>query len=200
MNDKTLVEMLREVDYGHANHTHCQIADVLGIRCEGKTCDECGESMAHKLADTIEWEYMPRPHFSNNEPIHFGDWFTAEKYGVKEPEQLKRLCIFSPELLREWKQDDGDKFAFELNYTRPADLDFKFDKCEEPEPDSLERIEEDAEKRYDIYWKCSGINCSECPAVINGKKPDERYETIGDCLNAQKLDLLYRQRKVLERD
>ena len=77
MGDKTLVEMLREVDYGHANHTHCQIADALGIRCEGKTCDECGENMAHRLADAIEREYLPRPQFEDGEPVQFGDKFES---------------------------------------------------------------------------------------------------------------------------
>ena len=185
MSDKTLVEMLREVDYGHANHTHCQIADALGIRCEGKTCDECGENMAHKLANVIEWEYMPRPRFSNNEPMHFGDWFTAKSYGIKEPEQLKRLCIFSPELLREWGQDDGDKFAFELNYTRPADLDFRFDKCKKPEPDSLERIEEDAGKLTCEYFNSKIGDCEKC-------------EGFGGCREKMLRDLLRRQRKLLE--
>ena len=67
------------------------------------------------------------------------------------------------------------------------------------QPDTIERIEEDAMKMYNDYWGCGGTECSCCPAMVDGKKPYERYETTNGCLSAQRLDLLHRQRKVIER-
>ena len=69
------------------------------------------------------------------------------------------------------------------------------------EPDTMERIEEDAMKTFYEYWGChSMIDCEDCSAVVDGKKPYERYNSKESCLHAQKLDLLHRQRKILEYD
>lgn len=67
------------------------------------------------------------------------------------------------------------------------------------QPDTLERIEEDARKRYNDYWGCYGAECFWCPSMVDGKKPYERYVADGNCRTAQKLDLLRRQRELLER-
>ena len=67
------------------------------------------------------------------------------------------------------------------------------------QPDSLERIEADANKSLCDYWGCSGVSCLNCPAKTDGKKPRERYGTYR-CNEAMTLDLLRRQREVLERD
>lgn len=67
-------------------------------------------------------------------------------------------------------------------------------------PDTLERIDADAKKAYEGYWGCNlMISCEDCPAKVDGKKPHERYATGGDCMRAQYLDLMRRQREVLER-
>ena len=66
------------------------------------------------------------------------------------------------------------------------------------QPDSLERIEADARKNPYNYWGCGGASCLNCPAKKDGKKPRERYGTHS-CNQAMKLDLLRRQREVLER-
>lgn len=67
------------------------------------------------------------------------------------------------------------------------------------QPDTLERIEEGAKKAFTDYWGCGDAECENCPAMVDGKKPWERYATDGSCERAQKLDLLRRQRDVLER-
>lgn len=66
-------------------------------------------------------------------------------------------------------------------------------------PDTQGRIEKDALKSDVAYWGCAGISCADCPATVNGKKPDERYGTQG-CFEAQKLDLLRRQRELDARE
>ena len=67
------------------------------------------------------------------------------------------------------------------------------------QPDTLERIEADAMKMYNDYWGCGDAECHCCPVKVDGKRPCERYGDDVSCLDAQRLDLLRRQREVLER-
>lgn len=84
-----------------------------------------------------------------------------------------------------------DKTATDA-WVSPGDLTHK-------QPDTLERIEEDARKAFTDYWGCGDAECRCCPAIVDGKKPYERYGT-GSCEATQRLDLLRRQREVLERE
>lgn len=66
-------------------------------------------------------------------------------------------------------------------------------------PDTQERIDEDARKNSIRYWGCEDFSCDECPALIDGKKPVAFYEldlVRDSCSEAQKLDLLRRQREL----
>ena len=76
-------------------------------------------------------------------------------------------------------------------WVSPGDLTHK-------QPDTIERIEADAMKVFSNYWGCGEAECRCCPSMVDGKKPYERYATEG-CGAAQRIDLLQRQRKVLER-
>ncbi len=64
-------------------------------------------------------------------------------------------------------------------------------------PDSQERIDEDAQKTTDEYWGCIDVSCEYCPAKIDGKNPHTRFGTR-NCIQAQMLDLLRRQRRLYE--
>lgn len=64
------------------------------------------------------------------------------------------------------------------------------------EPDSQERIDDDAMKSSSEYWECVGCGCGDCPARIDGDSPDVRYGCNGNCTKAQMLDLLRRQRRL----
>lgn len=69
-------------------------------------------------------------------------------------------------------------------------------------PDTQQRIDEDALKSCIQYWGCNDLSCGKCPALIDGKKPVEFYELdpIHDsCHEAQRLDLLRRQRELDKR-
>lgn len=73
------------------------------------------------------------------------------------------------------------------------------------EPDTQERIDEDAIKAMEAYWGCMSSHCFDCPAKVDEKRPFERYETgkgltVTRCLVAQRLDLLRRQRELDGRD
>ena len=188
MSDKTLVERLIE-----AKLVNCEdFARMFGIECqEQKDCTTCKHVVCCSIANAIEGEYIPRPRYEDGEPVQFGDIYT-DKNGREWKNGIKSIHI-----------DCNGDFSLHDNTIGNVGRYEVFGqdrRVKRHRPDSLERIEKDAEKQYDIYWKCSGIDCCDCPAIINGKKPDERYETVGDCLNAQKLDLLHRQRKILERN
>ena len=67
------------------------------------------------------------------------------------------------------------------------------------EPDTQERIDGDALKSVSEYWGCTRIECMRCPALVDGKKPKERYG-VDWCSDAMMLDLLLRQRELDGRD
>lgn len=103
------------------------------------------------------------------------------------PEELRGSCSEYAEC-----SDCGNRVFAKLLET----LDREY--VPKEEPDSLEKIEQDAEKPYVAYWKCPGFGlCEGCPAKIDGAKPWQRYGAK-DCVIAQRLDLLHRQRKLLE--
>lgn len=62
-------------------------------------------------------------------------------------------------------------------------------------PDTQERIDEDKKKDSSGYWGCLGYSCYECPAKIDGLKPNERYG-VRDCTIAQGMNLGIRQAKL----
>lgn len=67
------------------------------------------------------------------------------------------------------------------------------------EPDTQERIDRDALKGEYEYWGCTGSECHNCPALVDGKKPNQRYGILW-CGCATRLDLLRRQRELDGRD
>lgn len=79
---------------------------------------------------------------------------------------------------------------------------FHADRLTHTPPDTQERIDADALKSCVEYWDCDDFSCGKCPALIDGKKPVEFYELDpihGSCHEAQKLDLLRRQRELDKR-
>lgn len=62
-------------------------------------------------------------------------------------------------------------------------------------PDSWEKLREDAQKSYQDYWGCKGDTCTECPALIDGLSPDDRYDA-SNCIAAGRLDILHRAEKL----
>lgn len=73
--------------------------------------------------------------------------------------------------------------------------DLKWTWVSHERPDSWERLREDVRKDYTAYWGCIGFCCDKCPALVDGKKPNERYDTAG-CHTAEQLDLLVRAERL----
>ncbi len=88
---------------------------------------------------------------------------------------------------------DGDLLvSCELGLVGPSNITHR-------EPDSQERIDRDAMKGEYEYWGCTGSECHNCPALVDGMKPSQRYGILW-CGRATRLDLLRRQRDLDGRD
>lgn len=61
----------------------------------------------------------------------------------------------------------------------------------EPDPDSWERLVEDARKEFLDYWSCHDVACIDCPVKVDGETPCQRYDT-SDCYRAKDLDIVAR--------
>ena len=86
------------------------------------------------MPEGMEWLLDVWPKWSNGEYCKFGDWWKSDKYGEHEPNQFRKLSIYTPEKLREWGQDDGDHFGYEWDFVRPSDPKYRPDKVEPPAP------------------------------------------------------------------
>ncbi len=123
-------------------------------------------------------------------PIEVGDvgWLIHLREPIKvRVEEISQAC--------EWVRT--------IRLDEDHDLDEHFlttwDKFSHREPDSQERIDEDAQKDAFDYWRCNGVKCRECPSMIDGEKPRHRYG-VDWCSDAMTLDLLRRQRELDGRD
>ena len=174
-DNKTLVDQLREmVELSIKSNRYPVLhADaILGHEVE-TTGDE--RELFTTIADRIEREYMPRPRFEDGDPVKVGDMVMWNDGGAKRVEHIAVEVDL-----------EGSCGTYNSVLKRP-------------EIDTMERIEADAMKKFNDYWGCGETWCSNCPAMVDGKRPCERYETTESCAAAQRLDLLRRQREVLER-
>ena len=175
-DNKTLVEQLREIveesRKGGAFPTWYAGGSITNYHYDSAI--EYERELFTEIADRIEREYIPLPRFEDGETVKVGDLVMLDNEKTRRVEDIKVKVYL-----------EGSYVTFDSVLNRP-------------EQDTLERIEDDARKMFNDYWGCSDADCRCCPAMVGGKKPYERYGT-GSCSFAQKLDLLRRQREVLER-
>ena len=119
-----------------------ELGKLLGYDLMGQL-DASDEDLVEKIGKRLmpsgmEWLLDVWPKWSNGEYCKFGDWWKAEQYGEREPQQLRRLAFFTPEQLREWGQDEGENFGYEWDYMRPSDTTYRPDKVEPPAPKVLD--------------------------------------------------------------
>lgn len=200
--DMTVSELLREAD-----SSPCSMCHLVMDGDESCATTGCA-SWAYRLADKIDAELAQArseallqgaqvwakangwPDFRDGED--FGAWL--DRCAIKRP------CYEDGEPVRasrEWKAImmslDGSRFQLLKSY--PDGLCFTGSPVKRPDPDTQERIDEDAQKSNQSYWRCEGRSCKVCPAIIDGAKPCERYDVFS-CDNAKTLDLLRRQREL----
>lgn len=183
---KTGIELLRELAESEGI-LNCKILQrASGKLCKNLTsCRQCTSYAFAAIADQIEREHeeamdalegrlMPEgvewPRFADGEPMQWGDEFIAPEYGLDEPERLKRLVFIAPELLEEWGQDDGGKFAYEFNFFRAANKDYR---PKRPKPAVLAADGLPIEVGQTLYHKADGR-----PLTVTGFGDAEDGETI----------------------
>lgn len=114
---------------------------------------------------------LPRPRYEDGDPVQQCDEWKAIMMSL-----------------------DGSRFQLLKSY--PDGLCFTGSPVKRPDPDTQERIDEDAVKGSNDYWGCHGYQCLQCPSLLDGENPCERYDTGTDCGKAMRLDLLRRQREL----
>ena len=186
---KTLVEQLREMvekSIESNRYPTMYVDGFIGHEVE-TTSDE--RELFTVIADRIEREYLNLP-ILEGEPLKVGD-----KVDGYNQEGAEVVAVMNSEMIVVRSTVKGGSGYHDEAYPL---LLWDVRELKRNPPDTLERIEEDAKKAFTDYWGCCDAGCSCCPAVVDGKRPHERHETV-DCIRAQKLDLLRRQREVLER-
>lgn len=143
-----------------------------------------------ELMDTeIEERYLPRPVFEDGEVVRSGDAIDHDGVRLEVTGTMVKVIGAT--------DDKPVEKVYSLcgsgleGYVASPLPRWK-------EPDSLERIEKDARMHYRDYWGCDRVECDDCPAKVDGKVPLKRYG-VDLCLRAQTLDLLRRQRILLEK-
>lgn len=93
-------------------------------------------------------------------------------------------------------KEDGERMVGVERISGPVDwAECRCGSLTHIEPDSWEKLREDARKLYQDYWGCGDSICAECQAVIDGSSPLDRYH-VANCNSAQKLDILHRAEKL----
>lgn len=176
--------------------------------------------LARLMPEGYEW-----PRFEDGEPVRFGDGFLDHQGNERSVLNIKMwqeggFEIGTGQGTYDWHSEgervkrpvpkvlDADGVPTLSRVSEDGTVYLDLDKLHagddlthaKPEPtDSWERIEDDANKNYIEYWKCDGIPCSDCPAIVDGKRLDERYNSA-NCSEAVKCDLVRRARALAERE
>lgn len=149
---------------GVSNHAHSQIASALQLSTSRQT-----------LPPGIEWPVV------DGEPVLPGDvlWDNSgcrnEVSGVSFTTRFMSGSVVMADGGALVRMDD-------LTRTEPEP---------KSDPDSWERLAEDAGKHVYKYWSCRGIECIDCPAKVDGEYPYQRYDTDG-CKSAVAADIVAR--------
>ena len=188
---KTLVEQLRDIveESRKGGAFPTWYAGCSIVNCPYNSALEYERELFTAIADRIEREYLNLP-ILEGEPLKVGD--KVDGYGQEGAEVV---AVMNSEMIVVRSTVKGGSGYHDEAYPL---LLWDVRELKRNKPDTLDRIEEDAKKAFTDYWGCCDAGCSCCPAVVDGKRPHERHETV-DCIRAQKLDLLRRQREVLER-
>lgn len=207
--DMTASELVRWVE----NYTDimCRACREMGFGCDAAEVGDCEKALDF-IADKIDAELaqarrsgLERAAKSWAETNSWPAFRDGEDFGAwLERCAIKRPCYEDGEPVRasrEWNAImmslDGSRFKLLENY--PDGLCFAGSPVKRPDPDTQERIDEDAVKGSNDYWGCHGYECLQCPSLLDGENPCERYSTRTDCRKAMTLDLLRRQRELDKR-
>lgn len=134
------------------------------------------------IAKAINEEYISRPRYTDGSVVNIGDEIIFEG----RPRKVSHVYL----------RDDG-AFGLAIDDGKTTGWYGRGTRANRPEPDSREKVLRDARKLIGEYWGCE--TCGKCPALVNGKRPYERYH-VGDCNEAMRLDLLARLDRLHEKE
>lgn len=172
--NKTLVDQLREmVELSNESNQYPTVhADaILGHLCVSRSDMR---ELFTAIADRIEREYLPLP-LLEGEPLKVGD--EVDGYSQKGAEVV---AIMNSEMIVVRSTVNGGHGYHDEVYPL---LLWDVSELKRHQHDTLERIEEDALMKAGDYCMEYDVDC-----------------LIGECEKAMRLDLLRRQREVLERE
>lgn len=113
--------------FNHISDHQLDMARVIGIKFGGKTCCEIHGAIMAELDKRLMPEGMEWPTNAAGEKLTFGMEFTAPEYGIKEPQGITRICLFSPNHF----EDGASGSLCEVNYLRTDDPGYR---VERPKP------------------------------------------------------------------
>ena len=145
------------------------------------------------MPEGMEWLVEAWPRFEDGEPVRVGDEISwRDEGGVVNSIELQDGGYFILHAA------DGAEDWILPQY-------FPGERVKRPIEDTWERLEEDVAKSYADYWGCGGLLCSECPAVVDGERPLERFgcdeypEVSKCCTVAKARDIVRRAKALAER-
>lgn len=181
--DDYMVRGLKRMTGMHLDKDRCttcgdvneMVAVVEGWKAKAAELDAlCG-------AGRVAPEGCRWPRFGDGYPLALG----GEAYG-RDGERLRVVAVThrGKAAVRPWGRTDGRGARW-----------VPLSSLAHERPDSWGRLREDVRKDYTAYWGCIGFCCDKCPALVDGKKPNERYDTAG-CHTAEQLDILARAERL----
>lgn len=137
-----LYELYRAVE-GHEPSSTSALSDVEVERLVDDLmtiCNAPGHKLLMRADPDVDWLLDVWPRWDDGSMCKFDDEWVAPRYGDREPRRLRRLCIYSPELLDEWGQGDGRSHGYEWDFMRPSDLGYRPHRVA---PDTMEAVSDD---------------------------------------------------------
>lgn len=160
----------------------CEARLALGVEISACTYGSDLANVFNRIIDRIEQEYVKVPLDADGNPMEI-----SGRYFGKDG-RAWMILGFKPCTYDVIGECDGH-----------INTHLKGSWLSTEQPDTQERIDEDKMKDAYDYWGCLANPCEECPAVVDGRKPRERYgmsNTTFGCAVAQGYDLALRQAKL----
>ena len=173
-------DLKRAVESARASNTASSAIEEVRKTLGAAENDGFGKDLANVLeliAERVEGEHVPVPLDADGNPLEQDEEYrksTDEKFWVVG---YGRGCYVAVAK------------GFDCGLIPPDTLSKGL-------PDTQERIDADKQKHVYKYWGCDYCGCDDCPAVVDGERPFERFgfgECVTGCEKAMGYELALRQ-------
>lgn len=159
-------------------------------------------NMLKELCEQIKQEQPNGPLGADGLPVRIGDVvYLAPGY-----REMAGRCGSDPDFSLCGIYQDERLDVSRLDVSRIMGARAKFVQCcawcpvewlTHTEPDTLEKIKEDAKECTEEYWDCNHVACMSCPAKVDGLNPAERFG-VPTCHDAKCLDIVRRMEAIFK--